>query len=108
MSNYLIKRLKDFLLIDKVLKVLHEEREQNIAFVFQQLIGNMVWEHIEFFNCSYDFDNDVYITFTCDNKYREDINKKLEDIFGATFDYGGGDYYTEYQIPSSYIFEMEA
>ena len=50
MSNYLIKRLKDFLLIDKVLKVLHEEREQNIAFVFQQLIGDMVWEHIEFFN----------------------------------------------------------
>lgn len=105
MSNYLIKKLQDFLLIDKVLEILHEERKQSIAFLFQQLIGNTVWEYIEFFNCAY-IDNNIYITFICDNKYREDINKKLEDVFGTSFDYNSG-CYTKYRIPSSYIFKME-
>ena len=107
MSNYLIKKLQDFLLIDKVLKILHEEKEQNIAFVFRQLIGDMVWEHIEFFNSSYDFDDELYITFSCDNKYRKDVNNKLKDVFGEEFDYGGGDYHTDYQIPASYIFGIK-
>lgn len=104
MMNGEMKHLQDLLLIDKVLKVLHEEKEAQIKNIFHQLVGDMVWEHIrDTFSTSYDFDEDLFITFMCSNRYRRDINNKLKDVFGDTFDYGGGDNYVEYQIRANTI-----
>ena len=99
-----IRHLQSLVLIDKVLKYLHEEKETAIKETFSYLVGPMVWEHIKDSFCtSYDFDDDLYIIFSCPNRYREDVNKKLQDVFGASFDYGSGDNYVEYQISSAYI-----
>jgi hypothetical protein len=103
MSNIKIRQLQDLLLIDKVLKVLHEEKEYYIENCFRQLVGPMVWEHIEFFSSSYDFDDDLYIVFSCRNKYRNDVNSKLKDVFGESFESNYGDNYTDYQISMAYI-----
>ena len=102
-----VQRLKDLILIDKVLKVVHEEKEQQIKQIFVHLVGYMVWEHIkDYFATSYDYEDDLYITFMCQNKYRKDVINKIEEIFGNSYIEDFGDNYTEFRISAATILSM--
>ena len=96
------------LTVEKTLKFLYEEKEQMIRSYFSCLVGDLIWNVIKSsFRVDFDYDDDVYLIFNCNSRYAKDVGKKLKEVFGASFDYGGGDNYIEFQIRAEYILNME-
>ena len=95
------------LTVEKTLKFLYEEKEQMIRSYFSYLVGDLCWNVIkDSFHVDFDYDDDVYLVFNCDNRYAQDVGKKLKEIFGASFDYDCGDNYIEFQIRAEYILNI--
>lgn len=100
--------------VEKTLKFLFEEKEQTIRSFFSCLVGDLVWNVIKDSFCidfHYDdcidfYDDDIYLTFNCENRYVKDVEKKLEEVFGTSFSYDYGDNYSEFKIGANYILNM--